>query len=91
MTTREYGRLIKFDSTVKGYGFIEADLDGAQYFVHMKDFDAAKISPEVGMRLLFELEPAPRHPGKLRACNLSRDESPHYSADSQALPRGFLK
>lgn len=68
---RQEGRLKKWNDE-RGFGFITADRDGSDFFVHISAFPPGERNPKIGERLSFEIDTGPD--GKKRAIRISCPE-----------------
>lgn len=77
---RHEGRLKKWNEE-RGFGFITADKDGSDFFVHISAFPPGERNPKIGERLSFEISTGPD--GKKRATRIS---CPERTATRSAAP-----
>ena len=68
---RQEGRLKKWNDE-RGFGFITADRDGSDFFVHISAFPPGERTPKIGEHLSFEVDTGPD--GKKRAIRISCPE-----------------
>ena len=70
MTEKIYtGTIIKWNSE-RGFGFVRADANHRNYFIHIRAWRNDAFPPIVGQQVAFELGADDKDPDKLKAINV---------------------